>query len=82
LTWHHVAALLIAATMVVACVGLVVQAPAATGGREMFFGVVQLANTIASGVAGMALGPMLLKQRTRHLTPAPDRPKLGHPPKE
>lgn len=82
MTWHHVAALLIAATMVVACVGLVVAAPPATGGREMFFGVVQLANTIASGVAGMALGPMLMRGRSRDLTAAGDRPKLGPPPKE
>lgn len=81
MTWHHVAALMIAASMVVACVALVVMFPAA-GGREMFFGVVQLANTIASGVAGMALGPMLMRGRSRDLTAAGDRPKLGSPPKE
>jgi uncharacterized membrane protein YozB (DUF420 family) len=65
-TWHHVAALLIATWMVVAVVYLVVHSPSPSEGREMFFGVVQLANTICSGVAGMALGPMLLRHRAKH----------------
>jgi uncharacterized membrane protein YozB (DUF420 family) len=81
LSWHHVAALMIACLMVVACVWIVAGAPAATGGREMFFGVVQLANTIASGVAGMALGAGVVMRTRRDLTGHPDREKLGHPPK-
>lgn len=71
MTWHHVAALLIACLMVVAVVYVIMSSPSAATGREMFFGVVQLANTIASGVAGMALGPMLLRQR--------DKKRLGTP---
>lgn len=69
---------MIACAMVVACVALVVRAPGSTaGGHEMFFGVVQLANTICSGVAGMALGPMLMRGRSRDLTATSDRPKMG-----
>jgi len=76
-TWHHVAALLIAAAMVVACVWIVRSASPEAGGREMFFGVVQLANTICSGVAGMALGPMLLRQRAKGKPPSPFEPSDG-----
>ncbi len=85
MTWHHVAALLIAALMVVMCARYLSNPTAAAGGgQQMFFAVVQLAGTIAAGVAGMALGPGRDLRRRRHtdLTPSTDRPKLGHPPKD
>ncbi len=81
MSWQHVTALMIACLMVVACVWIIFTGPQASGGREMFFGVVQLANTIASGVAGMAIGAGMVMKRRRDLTGHPEREKLGHPPK-
>ncbi len=84
MTWHHVAALCIAALMVCACAGALAIVAAKMQHPEeaarMFSSVVQLATVIVAGAFGNAV-TRALKSR-RHLTATEDRAKLGHPPKD
>jgi hypothetical protein len=66
LTWHHVAALMLA-------VALVVGAAWSPGAKEILPGVLQLATGIVTGVFGHA-GASVLRRRTEHTDPGSPRP--------